>query len=67
MKRLIEEKLLKWKNNPSRMPLILDGARRAGFAGSKAAVMEMLARGTAAAVKKTNETLARVRKAIGIL
>ena len=41
-------------------------ARRAGFAGSKAAVMEMLARGTAAAVRKTNETLARVRKAIGV-
>jgi len=30
MKRLIEEKLLKWKNSQGRMPLILDGARQIG-------------------------------------
>ena len=30
MKRIIEEKLLKWKNSPSRMPLVLDGARQIG-------------------------------------
>jgi tryptophanyl-tRNA synthetase len=41
-------------------------ARRAECQKDKAAVMAMLAKGTAAAVKKTNEVLARVRKAIGI-
>ena len=30
MKRLIEEKLLKWKNSKNLMPLILDGARQVG-------------------------------------
>ena len=30
MKRLIEEKLLKWKNNPDKKPLILYGARQIG-------------------------------------
>ncbi|MCL2154745.1 MAG: AAA family ATPase, partial [Leptospirales bacterium] len=30
MKRLIEEKLLQWKNNPNRKPLIIYGARQIG-------------------------------------
>ena len=30
MKRFIEERLLKWKTNPKRKPLIIDGARQIG-------------------------------------
>jgi len=30
MKRLIEEKLIKWKNNPGRKPLVIYGARQIG-------------------------------------
>jgi len=41
-------------------------SRRAEYQKNKATVMAFLAKGTAAGVKKTNEVLARVRKAIGI-
>jgi predicted AAA+ superfamily ATPase len=30
MKRKIEQKLINWKNNPNRMPLIVNGARQSG-------------------------------------
>ena len=30
MERLIEQKLLKWKNSPDRKPLIFQGARQVG-------------------------------------
>ncbi|MDR1341060.1 MAG: hypothetical protein LBK58_13550 [Prevotellaceae bacterium] len=30
MKRKIEQKLINWKNNPNRMPLIVNGARQIG-------------------------------------
>jgi predicted AAA+ superfamily ATPase len=30
MKRKIEQKLINWKNNPNRMPLIVNGARQTG-------------------------------------
>jgi len=30
MRRIIEERLLEWKNNPKRKPLIIDGARQIG-------------------------------------